>query len=141
MKATENESTGTPRDLEGEAQRSQSAPQGQPQRRRILGYSVECALKACIAKQTKRHDFPDKDLAKKTHVHNLEQLLKLAGLAQDLEKDARANKNLELNWAVVKDWKEISRYTAATSAAEAKDLYSACTARKNGILSWIRARW
>jgi HEPN domain-containing protein len=107
----------------------------------LLGYSVECALKACIAKQTKRHDFPDKDLAKKTHVHNLEQLLKLAGLAQDLEKDARANKNLELNWAVVKDWKEISRYTAATSAAEAKDLYSACTARKNGILSWIRARW
>lgn len=107
----------------------------------LLGYSVECALKACIAKQTKRHDFPDKDLATKAHVHNLEQLLKLAGLARDLETDMKANNTLELNWAVVKDWKELSRYTTAISAADARDLYLACTARKNGVLSWIRAKW
>ena len=24
----------------------------------LMGYAVECALKACIAKQTKRYDFP-----------------------------------------------------------------------------------
>jgi len=24
----------------------------------LAGYAVECALKACIAKQTKRHEFP-----------------------------------------------------------------------------------
>jgi HEPN domain-containing protein len=24
----------------------------------LAGYAVECALKACIAKQTMRHDFP-----------------------------------------------------------------------------------
>jgi HEPN domain-containing protein len=26
----------------------------------LAGYSFECALKACIAKATQRHDFPDK---------------------------------------------------------------------------------
>lgn len=26
----------------------------------LAGYAVECALKACIAKETRRYDFPDK---------------------------------------------------------------------------------
>jgi HEPN domain-containing protein len=26
----------------------------------LAGYAVECALKACIAKQTQRYEFPDK---------------------------------------------------------------------------------
>ena len=26
----------------------------------LAGYSVECALKACIARRTREHDFPDK---------------------------------------------------------------------------------
>lgn len=26
----------------------------------LLGYAIECALKACIAKQTKKFDFPEK---------------------------------------------------------------------------------
>jgi hypothetical protein len=49
----------------------------------LLGYSVECALKACIAKQTNKHDFPNKDFANKVYVHNLEVLIKLAGLKND----------------------------------------------------------
>lgn len=28
----------------------------------LLGYAIECALKAYIAKQTKRYDFPEKNL-------------------------------------------------------------------------------
>jgi len=32
----------------------------------LAGFAVECALKACIAKKTRRHDFPaDKDYASK----------------------------------------------------------------------------
>jgi HEPN domain-containing protein len=27
----------------------------------LCGYAIECALKACIARNTQRHDFPDKD--------------------------------------------------------------------------------
>jgi len=107
----------------------------------LVGYAVECALKACIAKQTRKHDFPDKAMAQKAHVHNLEELLKLAGLERALEADMKTNRDLELNWAVVKDWKETSRYTITIANSDARDLYAACTARKNGVLSWIRAKW
>lgn len=107
----------------------------------LIGYAVECALKACIAKQTRRYDFPDKDIAQKAYVHDLEKLLKLAGLEQDLERAMRGNNTFALNWAVVKDWKETSRYDIAISPTSARDLYSACTSRINGVLSWIRAKW
>jgi hypothetical protein len=36
----------------------------------LAGYVVECALKACIAKKTREHDFPDRD-ANKYYIHNL----------------------------------------------------------------------
>lgn len=107
----------------------------------LLGYSVECALKSCIAKQTKKYDFPNLNLVRQAHVHNLEALIKLAGLEKDLKKDMKKNKTLELNWAVVKDWKEVSRYSINISRSDAKDLYSACTSRTNGILSWIKTKW
>ncbi len=107
----------------------------------LIGYAIECALKACIAKQTKRYDFPDKQLANSVHTHNLEKLLKFSGLAPELEKEMKTNKALEVNWATVKDWKETSRYDKTISRTLARDLYAACTARKNGILSWIKKRW
>ena len=47
----------------------------------LAGYSVECALKACIAKQTARYDFPDKSKANDSFVHDLK---KLAGVEFDI---------------------------------------------------------
>ena len=44
----------------------------------LAGYSIECALKACIARRTKRHDFPDKKAVDKSYTHNLEQLVAAA---------------------------------------------------------------
>jgi len=41
----------------------------------LAGYAVECALKACIAKKTQRHEFPDKRRVDASHTHNLIQLL------------------------------------------------------------------
>ncbi len=48
----------------------------------LLGYAVECALKACIAKQIKEHDFPDKQLVLDSYTHNLEQLLRISGVIE-----------------------------------------------------------
>ena len=107
----------------------------------LLGYAVECALKACIAKQVRRHDFPDKRLVDKSYAHELQTLLKLAGLDQDLKRDRSKSRALELNWAIVKDWSESSRYQIDITEAEARDMYSATTARRHGILTWIRRRW
>ena len=41
----------------------------------LAGYCVECALKACIAKATVRHEFPDKKKADLSHTHNLRDLV------------------------------------------------------------------
>ncbi len=107
----------------------------------LIGYAVECGLKACIAKQTKRHDFPNKELANKAFIHDPQKLLNLSGLGLELKKAMAATKSLEVNWTVVKDWSEEARYDSTITAAQAKDMYSACTARKHGVLPWIMKRW
>jgi hypothetical protein len=106
----------------------------------LIGYAVECALKACVSKQVKRFDFPDKKFVNDAHTHELEKLVGLAGLTTDFNRDRRANRDLELNWAVVKDWKESVRYDPNITPQQARDIYSACTG-PNGILPWIRRRW
>ncbi len=107
----------------------------------LVGYAVECALKACVAKQTKRHDFPDKKFAEEVYTHDLEKLVKKAGLAPDFDRDKNSDPLLAVNWAVVKDWKETARYDLGITVVQARDLFSACTARRSGILTWIRRRW
>ncbi len=107
----------------------------------LIGYAVECALKACIAKQTKKYAFPNKEIANKAHVHNLENLLKLAGLEPDLNSIIKNNKIFEINWTILKDWSVSSRYNVSTSKSDTKDLYSACTSPKHGILNLIKTKW
>jgi HEPN domain-containing protein len=106
----------------------------------LVGYSVECALKACVARQVRVGDFPDMKLAKAAYTHDLDQLVAAAGLKAALDEDRRANRSLELNWAIVKDWTVNSRYEVDKSPAQARDLYSACVGR-NGVLPWVKRRW
>mgnify|MGYP003397831912 FL=1 len=107
----------------------------------LAGYSVECAIKAAIAKQTKRYDFPNKRVAQDSWSHDLKQLLQAAGLWPKFEEATRRNQSLALNWAVAKDWSEGSRYMLSTSQQQATDLYSACTAKTHGLLSWLKTYW
>ncbi|MCH9011178.1 MAG: HEPN domain-containing protein, partial [Chloroflexi bacterium] len=48
----------------------------------LIGYAVECALKACIAKQIRRYDFPDRKLVNDSYTHDLEKLLGVSGLKE-----------------------------------------------------------
>lgn len=107
----------------------------------LIGYAVECALKACISKKIKRHDFPDKKLVNEAHTHQLEKLVGIAELSLDFERDRKKNEELEQNWAVVTRWNESLRYVLSITSQEAIDLFSACTGKPNGILPWIRKRW
>ena len=107
----------------------------------LLGYAVECAIKASIAKQTRRFDFPNKKLALDSHVHDLKALLQTAGLWKKLESEIRVNQPLNDNWAVVKDWNETVRYLTAIPEIQARDFYAACTSRKNGLLPWLKKSW
>src|ERR1035438_10042229 len=39
----------------------------------LAGYAVECALKACIAKETRRFEFPDKKRVDSSYSHRSEE--------------------------------------------------------------------
>lgn len=106
----------------------------------ICGYVVECGLKACIAKQTKRYDFPDKKTVDESYTHDLTKLVKIAGLGLDLDGETKSNPNFAVNWTIVKDWSQTSRYEKHTEK-EAQALYFAIANRKQGVLQWIKQYW
>lgn len=106
----------------------------------LAGYVVECALKACIAKRTRRHDFPDKKKADRSWTHLLNELVGLAELTDSLNAEIRADTVFSRNWANVVRWKEDSRY-ALNGEAEAVDLIKAISDRRHGVLRWLRQHW
>jgi hypothetical protein len=107
----------------------------------LLGYAVECALKACIAKKTKRYDFPDRNQVNESYTHNLQRLVTTAGLKAEFDDEIKNNPDFEDNWAKVREWSEEFRYNHSISLSDARELYSACTARRNGVLSWLKKWW
>lgn len=107
----------------------------------LLGYAVECALKACIAKQIKEHDFPDKQLVLDSYTHNLEKLLRISGVKLMFDSLIKTNQSFEVNWNIVKDWTEGSRYDNNVSEVKARDLLNAVTDRTDGVLIWLKTVW
>lgn len=113
----------------------------------IAGYAVECALKACIAKQTKAESFPPRD-SHNFWVHQLDALLKFAGLKDEMEPgpddeqiDKERKQRLKLNWSVVREWSEDSRYESARVAPEAGKILEAIKDPQYGVQTWLKNRW
>jgi HEPN domain-containing protein len=105
----------------------------------LTGLAVECAVKACIARNTRRHDFPPpQNTVRDIYSHDLAKLIKLAGLQGALDTETTKNSSLNKNWAVIKDWKNESRYL--TKGLNARDLYRAVAGR-DGVMQWLRQRW
>ncbi|HXL08895.1 MAG TPA: HEPN domain-containing protein [Candidatus Bathyarchaeia archaeon] len=107
----------------------------------LAGYAIECALKACIAKQTKEYDFPDKDIVNRSWTHKLGELLNLAELKDRLEKDMKSNKDLDTFWAIVVNWEEKKRYDLGVTQEEANNLCDAISDPANGVLQWLKKWW
>lgn len=97
------------------------------------------ALKACIARQTRKY-FPPKDLAK-VYSHDLTLLLRYSGLEQAHEKQKLKNTTFELNWTIVKEWKEDRRYSVGISEQDAKAFHIAVVAKANGVLPRLQKYW
>jgi HEPN domain-containing protein len=102
----------------------------------LAGYTVECALKACICRRIQPDVWPDRDFSKDIHTHNLANLLRFAGL----QGEVAATSQREVNWNVVKDWTERSRYEIKPSQ-EAIDLLAAVSDSNEGVLAWLTQRW
>lgn len=106
----------------------------------LAGYAVECALKACIAKKTKRFEFPPRNSGK-LYEHQPGLLVALAGLQSALDAEMRSVKAFRDNWAVVKDWTVDARYETKIARNQAEDLYVAITDDPNGVMSWLKNYW
>ena len=107
----------------------------------LSGFSVECALKACIARNMRRHEFPQKGHEQKCYVHNLAALLKAAELEGKLLADCGLDRTFSVNWNVVRDWDIELRYEPNITINKARDLYAAVVSRKHGVLRWLRQYW
>lgn len=109
----------------------------------LIGYAVECGLKACVLARVAAHPeviYDERRFVSDAWTHDGEKLLVLADLKSARDADALANPMLEQNWQLVKQWDEQSRYRQKTQT-EAELLFDAITEPNNGVMSWIRARW
>lgn len=106
----------------------------------LAGYAVECALKAWIARQTQRYEFPDKDKVMKGWTHELNKLVNVAGLAEDLQERTKRDFDFLTNWGIVAAWSAESRYRKHR-AESAHELVKAVDERQHGVIRWIRLHW
>ncbi len=107
----------------------------------ISGYVVELALKARICRLLDVADYPDKGELKRVYaVHDLEQLLLLAGLRRTLDP---MNQPLFDNWSTAAPWKPERRYAAMGSVnrQDAEDILNAIRDGNHGVLTWITTLW
>lgn len=102
------------------------------------GYAVECALKACIAKNIVAEEIPDRKFGDRVYTHNLENLLKLADL--DSGPPHTGDQDLNFNWSTVKDWSEQARYDERNET-EATRFIAAIDDTQHGVLTWLQQHW
>lgn len=108
----------------------------------LLGYAVECALKACVCKHIKRYHFPKLSFIEDSYTHSLTDLLKLAGdKAKKFANRMKKDRDLRRYWNIVIDWDETDRYRLDIEDKLAKDFYWAINDPGHGVLKWIKKCW
>jgi hypothetical protein len=106
----------------------------------LAGYSVELALKACIAKLILADTIPDKAFVNAIYVHKLESLLATAGLKPDFDLDVKGDPTFAANWSIAVNWNEESRYTFWDPIA-AGNLLTAIADPVHGVFEWVKRHW
>ena len=107
----------------------------------LLGYAIECGLKACTTKQFREYTVPDKTIVNDFYTHRLDRLLNISGVKDALEKRAAADPQFRTNWNSVRDWNEASRYEHTTTEVKARDMLIAVTDAASGVLTWLKTQW
>ena len=106
----------------------------------LAGYAVELALKACIAKETRRHDFPDKKTVDASYTHSLKDLVRVANLEVARREEVKKDSFFRAHWELVVEWSEHSRYQKHSSQM-AQELVAAIGDPKHGVFAWIKRHW
>lgn len=107
----------------------------------LLGYAVECALKACVAQHFRQDEVPDKTVVNNFYTHRLDLLLSISGVKAALESKCSGDSVFQINWNTVRDWNESARYDHSTTETKARDLLVAVADSKSGVLPWLKTQW
>ena len=103
-------------------------------------YAVELALKARIASLFLSDAIPDKAFVNEVYTHNLNNLLKAAGLQAELTALQKTRPDLYANWGIAGGWSESSRYALWDSVA-AHTLVGAIADPNDGVFTWLTQYW
>ena len=106
----------------------------------LAGYSVELALKACIANQFGARQIPDPKFVRAIYTHAPNELIVRAGLDGLLKKAMNDDFELDRNWRIVSDWREDCRYEMI-QRDRAEAMVNSVGDPKSGVLQWIRPHW
>lgn len=103
----------------------------------LAGYVVELGLKACVARQIRQDEIPDREVLKGIYTHNFDSLAGLAGLKADLKKQQDADHMFQAYWGIVAEWSPDTRYDIQDSMA-AQLLWQSIADPEHGVLKWIK---
>ena len=106
----------------------------------LSGYAVELALKACVSRQFRQDEIPDKVLIKRVLTHQFPELVSLAGLASELKGEQEVDPAFQANWGIVNEWESDSRYDMI-DAISAQQMLKAIADDQHGVMQWIRRHW
>jgi hypothetical protein len=106
----------------------------------LAGYAVEMALKACIARQIRQEEIPDKALIEKVFTHEYSKLVGLSGLSAELKNAQDSDHQFQAYWGITAEWKPNDRY-AIIDPTSAELLLTAIGDPEHGVLRWIKMHW
>lgn len=113
----------------------------------LAGYCIELALKSAICKRMGTANFFDiirSETARAFKIHNLDELITLAGLRPKFDAEVVTNINFRDNWSFIKttiNWSEQLRYQLGRNQSDAQMMLLALNDPQNGILPWIKKYW
>ena len=104
------------------------------------GYVIEFGLKAAICKKLEVNEYPQEQ---KFYTHRYDDLIKLAGLDNELADKKAVDREFMKNWSISTKWSVHLRYQPI-----GKDVVSVTNAYINaiksetgGVLPWIKVHW
>lgn len=106
----------------------------------LTGYAVELAIKACIANLIPANAIPDKGFINAIYTHKLDSLLSTAGLRPHFDTDAKTDLQFAVNWSIVNNWSQDSRYQFWDQFSTAT-LLTAINDPNHGVFRWVQTHW
>jgi hypothetical protein len=107
----------------------------------LVGYAVECALKACASNRFREHEVPDRKMVDDFYTHRLDILLGVSGVKNPFDARLRSDPAFSRNWDTVRDWNETARYNHSITETRAREMFLAVTEPSLGVLTWLKTQY